>query len=331
MIIDIHTHYAPTTIWGELERLGAFDELRTFKGLSVRARNMAAAREGEGIAAWEAKRLEAMDEAGVDIQVLSPGAHQPYMKDADRTRAAAAVFNDAYADVITRYPGRFAAFACLPLPYMEETLEEIDRRLATPGFVGVAIGCAPRGVTLDDASFEPLWNELNRRRTPVYIHPASNPPVLAGIDEYHLIPDFGSPAEIAVCAARLVVTGVTARNPDVPIILATLGGALPYRCHAFDAGLRQDNPVEHEAIGDVVGAFAKLYYDTSTIEEPIGLLAARDAFGTSQLMMGSDGPRIPPRQAIEYITSSQYLSEEDKVGVLGENAGRLLGLGALIS
>ena len=93
------------------------------------------------------------DEAGVDLQVLSPSASQPYLaREADAV-AAARLCNDIYADVVRRYPGRFAAFGSVPLPHVDAAIAEAERCLDTLGMLGINTGCSVDGRALDDEAF----------------------------------------------------------------------------------------------------------------------------------------------------------------------------------
>ncbi len=47
--------------------------------------------------------------------------------------------------------------------------------------VGIALGCSIAGYQLDDAAFEPFWQELDRRGAVIFLHPVgtSDPSLLA--------------------------------------------------------------------------------------------------------------------------------------------------------
>lgn len=95
---------------------------------------------------------------------------------------AARLINDLYADVCRDHPERFYAFAALPLPHVDESLEEIARTLDTRWMVGVTIGCSVGDRQLDDPVFEPVFQELDRRQTLVFLHPVGlEPAALEGV------------------------------------------------------------------------------------------------------------------------------------------------------
>src|SRR5581483_6134765 len=136
--IDVHAHYYPQHVLDEFTRLGS---PRGYTGPSG------------GLTVEQ--RLELMDEAGIDAQVLSMGVGQPYLPDAEKARAGARCANDAYQDLVKRSGGRFAAFGCLPLPHVDAALAETAYCLDELGMAGLNLGCSVAGRPLEDPAFEP--------------------------------------------------------------------------------------------------------------------------------------------------------------------------------
>lgn len=328
MRIDVHSHYNPPDYFAALKAAGGQDELSIFRVLGHLWRP------GTGTAvlgadeAVLARRLADMDASGIGKQILSIGAAHPYLRnEADAARIAREL-NDAYAALVARAPTRFLAFGMLPLPHVDAALAEMERVLAIPGFVGIALGGSAQGIPLDDPRFAPLWDALNQRRAVVYIHPGTEISGVVGCTEFHLAPDFVSPAEMAVCACRMITTGLLDRHPDVEIIIATLGGAIPFLARRFDRGLRQDYPDLHARLGGVLRHLPRFYVDTSVTEEPAALLAAKETFGVERLLLGSDyaRPNQSTMDGLAYVQNSPHLSEDEKDAVLSRNATRLFGL-----
>jgi aminocarboxymuconate-semialdehyde decarboxylase len=325
MRIDVHSHYNPPDYFASLKAVGGQEELSIFRVLGHLWRP------GRGTAvlgaddAVLARRLADMDASGIDRQILSIGAAQPYLRnEADAVRITRAL-NDAYAALIARAPGRFLAFGMLPLPHASAAVAELNRVLAMPGFVGIALGASAQHVPIDDERFAGIWDVLNRRRAVVYIHPGSEISGVVGCTEFHLAPDFVSPAEIAVCAGRMIATRLLDRYPDVRVILATLGGAMPFLARRFDRGLKQDHPALHSEIGGVLRHLSRFYVDTSVTEEPAALLAAKETFGVDRMLFGSDyaRPNQSTADALAYVQSSAHLTADEKEAVLSRNATQL--------
>lgn len=336
MRVDVHAHYNTAEYFAELDRIGAIRDMPILKilghlwlpSLSKDPDAPAARARASGPEAL-AQRVADMDAAGVDIQVLSIGAPQPYVSDAGDGAHLAALLNDSYRAVVDQYPARFRAFGCLPLPHVGASLAEAKRILDDPAFAGVALGGSALRTPLDDERFAPLWRFLNEREAVVYIHPGVGIDGVAGCLDYHLAPDYVSPAEMAVAGSRLIASGNTGRYPDVRIVIATLGGLIPFLARRFDRGLLQDAPEAHAALGgDVLPHFRKFWYDTSVVEEPAALRAAKEAYGADRLVLGTDyaRPGVSSLPAIRYVSESPYLTEEEKRFILDVSGARVLRL-----
>jgi predicted TIM-barrel fold metal-dependent hydrolase len=323
--IDVHSHYNPPSYFELLQEVGAFEELSVLRLLGHLWRPGQATAETGSDADALARRLDDMDAAAIDLQVMSIGAVHPYVADPQTATTLARHVNDAYQVLVDQAPSRLAALGCQPLPHVQETVAEIARCLDDLGFAGVALGCSAGGLPLDDERFAAVWTALDDRRALVYLHPGVEIGGVIGGGDFHLAPDFVSPAEIAVAACRLMVTGHLDRYPNVKLILATLGGGIPFLARRFDRGLRQDCPARYEELGGTLRHFHRFYCDTSVVEEPAALRAARDTFGADRILLGTDYARPGARSAaaIEYVQASTDLTVAEKSAVLDGNADPL--------
>ncbi|WP_327739575.1 amidohydrolase family protein [Streptomyces nojiriensis] len=80
-----------------------------------------------------------MDRTGIDLQVLSVAPQSPHLPGEPEAVALARAANDAYAGLVTRFPGRCRAFCAMPLPHVDATLREVTRALDDLGAVGVGV------------------------------------------------------------------------------------------------------------------------------------------------------------------------------------------------
>src|SRR5215217_1763413 len=129
----------------------------------------------EGLRDLGGGRVAAMDEAGVDVQVLSltsPGVEQ---LGADEAVALARESNDRLAEAVRRHPGRFAGFAALPTPAPEAAADELERAVRGLGFVGALINGHTRERYLDDSFFWPILERAETLGVPIYLHPTPPP------------------------------------------------------------------------------------------------------------------------------------------------------------
>jgi aminocarboxymuconate-semialdehyde decarboxylase len=148
-----------------------------------------------------------MDRAGVGMQVLSAAPQLPYGLDEAAAVNAARSVNDQYAELVARHPGRFLAFASLPLPHLDAAAAELARALDELGMVGVAMNTTIMDQPLVDSPAAQLFAELDRRGTVLYLHPAGNAacsPLIAG---YHGTWSIGAPVEDTISTWHLIIRG----------------------------------------------------------------------------------------------------------------------------
>jgi aminocarboxymuconate-semialdehyde decarboxylase len=298
VIIDVHAHYYPQEY---VQRIGRTD-------LPLPSALLGAQTIGE--------RLELLDSAGIDAQVLSVSQAQPYLPDEPAAADSARLVNDLYVQLCEAHPGRFYAFAALPLPHIDAALAELDRTAGSPLVVGIALGCSVAGRQLDDPLFEPLYAELDRRESRVFLHPLGldSNPLLAGHRLAWLV---GAPFEDTVAALRLILSGVTSCYPGIRFIVPHLGGTIPFLLARL---ARQQSQ-------DIAGALRSMYFDTvSGSADALG--SACHAYGADRLMFGTDYPYCSEPQFRRHLS---YLDEAGLDGaaldqIRGERAAAVLGL-----
>src|SRR6185369_831677 len=93
--------------------------------------------EDTGLAEIGPRRIGAMDEAGINIQILS--AHTPGVQNVPGQEGIDFAYrlNKMIVDgPMATYPGRFRAFATLPLQSPEASADELERAVRKDGFLG---------------------------------------------------------------------------------------------------------------------------------------------------------------------------------------------------
>lgn len=271
------------------------------------------------------KRFAMMDAAGVDLQVLSVSPQVPHFEDKAHAVTAARTANDLYADVVRRWPKRFKAFAALPMPHVDEALKELDRALGQLGMLGVTMTTAILRRSVADPAFTPIYEELNRRKSVLFLHPAGNAVYSPLIADHHLTWMFGAIVEDTVAVLHLITQGIPTRFPNLKIINSHIGGALPVVIKRLDSISTWEYPQMPERPSIAV---RRMWYDTVSYGDVPALRAAVETLGAGQLVLGSDFPYESGdvyRLAVRYIGEAG-LKEEDVVRIQGGNAARLLGL-----
>ena len=190
MRIDVHAH-----LWSE-----------RYLDLLVRLGNSrTAVHRGLGAGATDdelRKRFDLMDAAGIRLQILSVTPASPHFEQRADAVEAARLANDEYAAMTRRFPDRFRAFAALPLPHTEAALAELGRSFDELGMVGAAVTTSVLGRPLSDVVFHPIYAELNRRKSVLYIHPAGCGAESPLINEHRMVWSVGAPIEDTIVAAN---------------------------------------------------------------------------------------------------------------------------------
>ena len=117
-------------------------------------------------------RLKEMDEAGIDVQVISHGAPSTQRLDAEAAVRLARNANDRLSAAIAAHPDRFAAFAALPTPDPKAAADELERTVTQLGFKGAMVHGLTNGVFFDDKRFWPIFERAQALDVPLYVHPA---------------------------------------------------------------------------------------------------------------------------------------------------------------
>ena len=148
--------------------------------------------------------------------VTSPGI---YFGDPAQTRDLARRCNDFLAEPVAARPTRFGAFAFLPLPDVEASIVEIARIYDELQLDGVCLLTSVDERYIGHHDFEPVYDELNRRKAVMFIHPCYPPGTEArGWDIPRMLIDY--PFETTRVAANLIMNGVMERFPDIRFIFA---------------------------------------------------------------------------------------------------------------
>ncbi len=238
------------------------------------------------------RRLADMDTQGVDVQVIAiPPPQFHYHVPAEVGVRFSEIQNDALMALSDSAPDRFHLFGTLPLQDMKASLIELDRIATHPRLRGIQIGTNIDGVDLHDPVLAPLWEQLESRDLPVWVHPDQRS--IAGtrrLGVFYLQNLIGNPLETTIAIASLIFGGVVVRHPRLRFGFVHGGGFTPYQTGRWDHGWRcRPEPRQH--IPDVSPGeqFGRLYFDSLTHDAlSLGLLGRR--VGWDHVVLGSDYP-----------------------------------------
>ncbi len=270
--IDVHHHILPPEYLSALAGIGVTDSA------------------GVAFPDWSPEAsLDLMDRFGISAAVTSISAPGVYFGDAAFARGLARACNEASAALVADHPGRFGALAVLPLPDVDAALAELGYALDTLGLDGVALLSSVDDRYMGDPAYDELFDELNRRKAVVFMHPGLTPGK----------PRSGLPTslvefvfETTMAASTLLFSGTLERCEDVRIILPHAGGTIPYVAlrlclGQFWPGLQENVPQ------GVMTYLRRFYYDTALSASPHSLRSLQELVDPSHIVFATDYPFAP--------------------------------------
>ena len=189
-------------------------------------------------------RLAAMDEAGIDMQLIFLTAPGVQVFDGDLASALAAEANDILAEAVHSHPTRFAGLAAIAPNAPETAAKELERAIGL-GLKGAVVNSHTKGEYLDTPICRPILEAAQALDVPLYIHPRTVPAQMVPLwSERHMEGAFwGFQTETAMHALRLMVSGVFDEFPKLRIVLGHLGEALPFWLDRLDRQYHRGQPV----------------------------------------------------------------------------------------
>jgi predicted TIM-barrel fold metal-dependent hydrolase len=274
------------------------------------------------------KRLAAMDAQAVDMEVLSVNPNW-YDRDRDLAGQIVKMQNEKLAALCASKPDRFAGFASLTLQAPDLAVQELETAVKKQGLKGAAIGGNVNGVAFSDPKFHPVWAKAEELGVPVFIHPQGVPELnkqVAG--NGWLANAIAFPVETTIALSHLIFEGTFDRFPKLKVIAAHGGGFLPsyadrsdHACLVNPKGCNPEIKLEKQP----TEYLKQIYFDSLVFTpEAIRHLAAQ--VGAGQLVLGSDYPFPWQLQPVDHVFACTSLSENEKAGILGHTAAKLLNL-----
>jgi len=275
-------------------------------------------------------RIAAMDDAGIDIFVLSqtsPGVQAE--KDAAVAVRRAREANDYLHGQIALHPDRYRGFAHLPMQDVQAASDELERCVKDLGFVGALINGSTNGIYLDHACYLPFWERAVELGVPVYIHPADplvQPYVLEG---YPIMQGalWGWSMDNSCHFLRLLFSGLFDRLPGLTIILGHMGETLPYFLWRIDSRYKatttSDKPPLKKEPSDYFRS--NLIITTTGVCQDSALQCALAEMGEDRVLFSVDYPYEVTQEAAEWIEHTP-LTDTQREKICYRNAERVLRL-----
>jgi len=279
---------------------------------------------GPEVPSWSLQQAhDMMGAMGIDAAVASPSPGVYWGGDTGFAVKLARETNEFVADVVRDDSEHFGGFATIPLPDVGASLEEVEYAYDTLGLDGVVLYTSQGDRYLGDRSYDPFFEELDRRKAIVFIHPTTIPP---GADATGLTIPFGV-AEFTFDTTRAVMnmlySGTLERYPSIRYIVSHAGGTIPYLAWRIAGASYLPELRDRASKTDGLALLQKLYYDTALSTSEFVFGALKEFVPMSQVLFGSDFPYIGPAvlQAERYgLENSKVLDDAARAAIDRGNA-----------
>ena len=279
-------------------------------------------------------RIAAMDEGGVDLQILSLAASGQESLDAEDATALVREANDAAYAATQARPDRFRMFASLALKQPEAAAKELERGVEQLRCVGGFINGTEGGSFLDDRRYWPVFEAAEALDVPLYLHPTPPLPVVrdayfSGLPEssaYFLsTAAWGWHAELGMHCLRLILAGTFDRFPRLKVIVGHMGENLPFSLIRAQDGLSTSATHLERSVSEY---FRDHFYITTSgyFSQP-PFRCAIDVLGTDRILYSVDYPYRSNSAGARFLETAA-ISPLDLRKIASGNAERLLKLQA---
>ncbi len=277
------------------------------------------------------RRLAEMDEAGIDVQVVSLAAPGTEALEPDDAAAVAREVNDAVGAATRDHPTRLAAFATLPTPAPDRAAAELERACRELGMKGALINGHVRGRRLDDGFFWPILESAEALGVPLYLHPAIPPRPVVDALYSGFAPDvsaalsswaWGWHIETAIHVLRIVVSGAFDRFPKLQLIIGHMGETLPFMLERFRRLSRETTGLERE-VPDYLRE--NVHYTFGGFNWTSTFLNLVQEVGVDRIMFSTDYPWAPMSEGRSFLDRLP-VSDADRARIAHGNAEALLRL-----
>jgi predicted TIM-barrel fold metal-dependent hydrolase len=275
------------------------------------------------LAGWTPQgSIDDMDAAGIALAMLSmPATPGVYYGDAQSARTLSRTSNEYMVSLRRANPKRYGVFAVLPLPDVDGALREIAYALDELKCEGIGLFSSYNEKFLGDPAFEPIWQELDRRKALVFTHPAGNPCC------NHLQPEISESlieygTDTTRTIASLIFSGVSSRYPNVRVIFSHGGGTMPFLIERFRLSAKEPALAKNLPNG-VDSELRRFYYDTAFVTNTPAMSALTALIPMTKILFGTDFPYRAAQPAVTELAACG-LTPADQTAIVRNNPLALL-------
>lgn len=277
---------------------------------------------------WDTeRRIADMNEDDVGMQALSPMPELlSYGIEPRDALALSQSVNRAIAAMVHAAPGRFVGLGMAPLQDPALAAKELANFRSEYGLIGVEIGSNIAGKSPGDPFFDPFYAEAERLGLAIFVH-ALHPSIEGRLVGPALLGAYvGYPTDVGLAAASVITGRVLEKFPKLRIGFSHGGGTLSAFLPRLESGWQRVGALK-SAFTSPAETAHRMYYD-NIVFEPRLLKYLLDAFGVTQIFVGSDYPFTAGQKNSARLFEGLGLSPDDLAALRGGNAGRFLGIGA---
>jgi predicted TIM-barrel fold metal-dependent hydrolase len=266
-------------------------------------------------------QLQSMDNWKIRTAITSL-TPRVILKNFHRLREVARTSNEFQARMLQRHPSRFGAFAVLPLPHVDGALEEITYALDVLHLDGVGLFSSVHDRYLGDPMFDPVFDELNRRNAVVFIHPThceAPPETNLGAPPFVVEYVFDTTRAIV----NLVFTGTLRRCPNIRLIVAHGGGAVPFLAQRISM---LEGHRKAPEVAEVIPTLRALYYEIASTTAGYALRSLQELADPTHILWGSDLPFVYGerlQEEVDHWEAYGGFDADERMAVEQQNALRL--------
>jgi aminocarboxymuconate-semialdehyde decarboxylase len=265
------------------------------------------------------------ERSGVEMTLLTPWSSLiRYDAPLGASLQANQIQNNAMGRLVDSHRPRLAALGTVPLQDADAAVAELKRAVEELGLLGVEIGSNVNGVYLGDLQFRPFWAAAEALGAFIEIHPV---PGIGGPTnrEYYLWNAYANPAETALTAAHMILSGLLEEHPRLKICLVHGGGHLPYQIGRLDRAYKM-RPEARQRIARPPSHYLKQFYFDTVTHSAKALAYLVDLVGVDHVLLGSDYPFDMGSDRPAEIVEALQLPDAERDKILGATAARLLGM-----
>lgn len=273
------------------------------------------------------KRIEQMDQLGIDMQAIHVGQYWWYGADAALSRRITRTMNEGMAEWVADHPARFVALAAVSMQHPQQAAEELEHAVRELGLRGASIGGHVDGAVPTAEKFDVFWAKAAELNVPVFMHP-QNAEFFVEPEEFEgrggLGNIIGNPLETTMFLSRLIFDGTLDRHPNLKVVTVHGGGYLPSYSGRSEVACEtrpkesdcanKKNPREYLRTQLFVDS---LVFTEENLEHLVRVM------GASQVVYGTDIPYGWP-DTLDLIVNASGLSNAEKEAIVGGNLKRLL-------